>query len=98
MAIDGNTIAKDHPNIYHSRTPSANEWWCVDLGKEYPVYEVVYYNRKDCCWERAIGMTIQFLGGAANLLTVKDPVSGNATQSITIPSAALEQRFIISKP
>ena len=99
MAIDGNLSARPHPQMYHSpENTTKDEWWRVDLGKEYPVYEIVYYNRQDCCWDRAIGMAMQFRDDAGNFVSVKDPVSGNATQTITIPTAALEQRFTISKP
>jgi len=98
MAIDGNLSARHHPLEYHSATPAATEWWGVDLGREYPIYEIVYYNRNDCCSDRAIGMTIHFIDAAFGSVSVKDPVSGNATQTITIPSAALEQKFTISKP
>ena len=95
--IDGNVASRDWPYIYHSVTKSTNEWWSVDLGQEYPVYEITYYNRKDCCWYRAVDMTIQFKDGAGSLVTVKDS-NGNATQTLTIPSTALVQKFNIAKP
>jgi len=99
LAIDGNLSARPHPSMYHSPMNSTkDEWWSVDLGQEFSVYEIIFYNRKDCCSDRAIGMTMQFKDAAGNFVTVKDPVSGNATQTITISSAALEQKFSISKP
>lgn len=57
--IDGTLSARAYPSIYHSQTNEANQFWQLDLGKEYPVDKVVYYNRKDCCSDRANGMTIE---------------------------------------
>jgi len=58
-AIDGTLATRNHPSIYHSKTEEAGQFWQLDLGKEYPVDKVVYYNRKDCCSDRAKGMIIE---------------------------------------
>jgi hypothetical protein len=56
--IDGlSGTARAYPNIYHSAC-SANSWWQLDLGKDYPVTEIIYANRADCCSSRAIGTTM----------------------------------------
>ena len=56
-AIDGVQAARDYPNMYVSVHGIGK--WGLDLGKEYPVAQVIYYNRKDISTEwRANGMTI----------------------------------------
>lgn len=60
--IDGFLQARNHPNIYHSRLPSAGQFWELNLGKEYPVYQVDYYNRAGCCYDRS-DYTVTLLGG-----------------------------------
>lgn len=57
-AIDGVLSTKDYPNIYHSSNNTA-DYWLLDLGKEYDIEKIVYYNRRDCCSERANGMILQ---------------------------------------
>lgn len=97
-AIDGTASPRYHPEMYHSPADSTvNEWWSVDLGKEYPVYEIDYYNRNGCCPERAIGMKMQFKDNAGNFVDVKDS-NGNITNAIIIPSSALVQKFPILRP
>jgi hypothetical protein len=57
-AIDGVQAARNYPSIYHSQGRTTDGWG-LDLGKEYNVAQVIYYNRLDCCSDRAIGMTIR---------------------------------------
>ena len=57
-AIDGTLDNKNFPNIYHS-VCKKGDYWQLDLGKEYDVDEIVYYNRRDCCQTRASGMVVQ---------------------------------------
>jgi hypothetical protein len=52
-----------HPNIFHSARAHRDEYWTLDLGREYLVYQIVYYNRNGCCSERANGMKITFYNG-----------------------------------
>ena len=61
-AIDGVLQARVFPNIYHSNGTGSSEFWRLDLLQDYPVYKVVYYNRIDCCSQRAKGMTIILAG------------------------------------
>jgi hypothetical protein len=70
-AIDGITEARPYPNIYHS-VCSQGTFWELDLGQDYLVNEVIYYNRGDCCQTRAIGMKIQL---TANNGTVHQPIT-----------------------
>lgn len=57
-ANDGRLNTKDYPNIYTSACKKG-DYWQLDLGKEYDVDEIVYYNRRDCCQSRASGMVVQ---------------------------------------
>ena len=70
-AIDGTEDARTYPDIYHS-VCSEGTFWELDLGQDYPVTEVVYYNRKDCCQNRANGMKIQL---KANDGTLHEPMT-----------------------
>jgi len=38
---------------------SPDAFWKLDLGRDYPVTEIVYWNRGDCCAERAIGSKLK---------------------------------------
>jgi hypothetical protein len=59
-AVDGVLAARRHPNQFHNQC-RANEFWMVDLTKTYPIKRVEYYNRADCCWDRANGMLLELL-------------------------------------
>jgi hypothetical protein len=59
-AVDGDLRARSHPFQYHSNC-KINDFWMVDFGKTYPIKTVSYYNRTDCCNDRANGMVIELL-------------------------------------
>jgi hypothetical protein len=69
--IDGTQAARPYPEIYHS-VCSQGTFWELDLGQDYPVTEIVYYNRGDCCQSRAVGMNLQL---KANDGTVHQPIT-----------------------
>ena len=79
-AINGN---KNNSLGYHSATPSRDNYFEVDLGSAYPLTEIIYWNRGDCCSERAIGMKIQL---KANDGTVYQPfiLTGAMKQSLSV--------------
>ena len=59
-AIDGVQAARTFLSpgaCYHSA--GGNSFWRLDLGQVYNVVEIIYYNRLDCCADRAEGMTIK---------------------------------------
>ena len=63
-AIDGTAENRNHPNEYHSGrgpTTPADNYWDLDLKAEYDVDSLTYYNRNDCCSDRAQGMEISLL-------------------------------------
>ena len=55
--ILGTIETRDYPEIYHSIQPSNFGYWLLDLGKEFIVDQIVYYNRNGYV-DRAIGMAI----------------------------------------
>jgi len=57
--VDGTLAPKSHPGGWHSLTGNANEYFLLDLQKAYPIDKVVYYNRGDCCQNRANGMFLR---------------------------------------
>lgn len=59
-AVDGKLQSRAHPFEYHSLGRS-NDFWMVDLTREYPIKQIDYYNRADCCSQRAAGMIIELL-------------------------------------
>ena len=87
-AIDGVQAARSFISsrgaCYHS-TGGINNFWKLDLGQLYPVVEIIYYNRTDCCSERAKGMKIKLSTDGVNTLK---------TFKLT---GALEQKFNVSE-
>jgi hypothetical protein len=71
-AIDGRQAARPYPDIYHAVCSEGGTFWELDLGQDYPVTEIVYYNRGDCCQSRAVGMKLQL---KANNGTVHQPIT-----------------------
>lgn len=58
-AIDNNI---EGWNFFHStHPPKASDFWEIDLGKEYNLERIEYYNRPDCCQERIIGCSMYLL-------------------------------------
>jgi hypothetical protein len=100
IAIDGNIGNRNWPNCYASSTDNRSGWWKLDLGQEYPIYTVVYYNRGGCCPERANGMTMQFQKADGSVVSIKDLTSGQTTSGQTTNTLTLnenlKQTFIIT--
>ena len=97
-AIDGKLTNKNfggcsnttYNGMFHS-VYSAGDWWQVDLGASYSIASIVYYNRGDCCTERAIGNIIQGLDSQKNVvcsatMTTKDLVQMFQSTTNTITS------------
>jgi hypothetical protein len=59
-AIDGGAYPRSYPNIFHSQTADDNAYFKINLMKEVDITKIIYYNRADCCSERAYGMRVQF--------------------------------------
>lgn len=78
-AVDGNEVHRSYPDIHHAGKPN-NEFFLVDLGYEQNVSEVILYNRADCCQQRIIGATVQFLN--KDMHVIKEKQITNAGNSI----------------
>jgi putative heme-binding domain-containing protein len=64
-AIDGNTSGKyGDGGQTHTEVDTANPWWEVDLGAEFPIESIVIYNRTDGdAGKRLEGFTLRVLAG-----------------------------------
>jgi hypothetical protein len=98
IAIDGQLSSRPYPYGYHSASGSKDEWWRLDLGQEYSVYQVDYYNREGCCPWRAKGMTMEFQDKDGKGVPVKDPTTGVTTNTLVFKDDSAKQSFIISPP
>jgi hypothetical protein len=82
LPIDGNLKIRAYPNIYHSGFDGADVFWQLDLGQDYLVHEIVYYNATTG-QDRANGAKIIL---TSNNGTVYQPIvlSGGAIQPLKI--------------
>jgi len=96
-AIDGILSSRPWPSIYHSATVLKTEWWKLDLGKNYPIYQIDYYNRADLASWRAQGMLMQLFDNVGSPVTIKDPHTGANVTTFTFRSANAKQSFVITK-
>ena len=56
-ALDNNTNTSFHT----ANPPSLYDFWELDLGQEYNISHIEYYNRADCCQERIIGCSMNLM-------------------------------------
>jgi hypothetical protein len=82
-AIDGNLSNRAFPNIYHAPTTKTSEYWQLDLQQEYPVFQVVYYNRGDGYQASADGMSL-VLENAPRTQEVICTLNNNMIQTFNI--------------
>ena len=90
-AIDGTLEARNYPDIYHSQD-SPDAFWELDLGEETTIEKIVYYNRADCCNDRADAMIINLLDSNRNQVGDSITLSAASVQSWEIdpPSSSAE--------
>jgi len=86
--VDGDLTPHAHykggkPSEFHSRG-GQGYWWKVDLGKEYPVSKVVYYNRTDCCSSRSNGMKFQLIDNVGQIVYTSSGFNTNRIQTFNI--------------
>eukprot|EP01041_Mallomonas_annulata_P005931 gene5931-11965_t len=71
-AVDGILIPKyfDNCALYHAyySASSSNSFWRLDLGKDESIQRIVYYNRGDCCQNRAVGAILKAYDSSNNLV------------------------------
>lgn len=85
-ANDGTLEARNHPNIFHSKC-SAGDFWQVDLGQEYSVDSVVYYNRQDCCYDKSAGLLITLMDKNNAVVKTFTCVANDMVQTFQMPAA-----------
>ncbi len=82
-AIDGNLLARKYPDIYHS-ADKADVYWQLDLGKEYHIDRIEYYNRSDtCCFKRALNMKMILVNNKNQKVAVINSFTADPKQSFT---------------
>jgi putative heme-binding domain-containing protein len=74
--IDGNTSGSyGDRGQTHTEEMTANPWWEVDLGAEFPIDEVVVYNRTDGQLGRRLGnFTLTVLDAGRNVVSRKEGI------------------------
>jgi len=82
-AVDGDANPRSYPSIFHSNE-GAGGWWMVDLGANFNVRRVVYYNRRDCCSNRMNGGLLQLLN-AQSVVVAQRVMTENWIQSFSWP-------------
>jgi hypothetical protein len=58
-------------------TATASEAWVLDLLQEYPISKIVYYNRGDCCQDRAESMTLTLVSAANTVVWTGTPFTND---------------------
>lgn len=71
-AIDGNRSPSYSDNGQtHTQEGTANPWWQVDLGGEFPIDRIVIYNRNDGLSNRLDNFTLKVLNGENQMIWEK---------------------------
>ena len=60
MTVDGISTSSASEHLYHS-IGVISDWLQIDLTTNVQVSKVVFYNRRDCCQSRAIGVILQLI-------------------------------------
>jgi hypothetical protein len=81
IALDGTLSARIFPNIYLSANAN-NDWFKVDLGANYNVSSVTYYNRADCCTSRSQNARVILRSSSGGILAYST-LSSAAVQNLT---------------
>jgi hypothetical protein len=68
--VDGTLQARGFPYIYHSTGASGNDFWQVTLANPTDLTRIDYYNRADCCYERALSYMLTLYGAQGQSLAV----------------------------
>lgn len=83
MPIDGTLSVRDFPDIYHSAMPTNFGYWLLDLGEEFIVDQIVYYNRINN-EERANGMLINTYNNSFSVPLNQFVLNGDFIQTINL--------------
>jgi len=91
-AVNGQPGTRAHPNYWHA---TANlDWWEVDLGQEYPITKVVFYNRRECCSDRAQDALISLMDSRRNVVNTATLNSGPVQQFNFAPYAGVMRLYM----
>jgi hypothetical protein len=74
VAVNGDARVKSHDQgEYHDRCVGGpdDEFWQVDLGREYNVAKIVFYPRTDCCQMRQVAAPVILFNGASQIVCQK---------------------------
>lgn len=86
-AVDGQAKNRSHPGEFHAGgTNATTEYWMVDLGKTEEIAYVVYFNRADCCQQRARGMRVQLVD-ESNLVVKEKMLTGAMQETLMFANA-----------
>ena len=86
LAVDGVSAPRPFPSIYASGNEHAA--WAVDLGQEYTIDEIVFYNRSDGCGDRAAVMKMVLFDGTQNPVGDAYPFTSEQVQHFTFSSSS----------
>lgn len=64
--VDGPSEARVSPGIWEGAR--GQDWLEIDLGQEFSVAQIVYYNRLDCCQSRAENALVSLMDSNRNVL------------------------------
>ncbi len=78
-AFDGTYAAQPLNSLYHSEESAVTSFLLVDLGANFKIAQVDFYNRlaSDCCAERAIGSVVELLD-ANNVVLARRTITTSA--------------------
>jgi len=97
-AIDGNTDGNFNNNsVTHTDDNSTTEYWQVDLGDNYNISEIIFYNRTNCCSDR-ISNVFVFVADTAFPSNVNDLAGAQANADFTFQFANGESAASVSIP
>ena len=58
-AVDGNPSGIWNDNSVTHTYSDQGAWWKVDLEQSYDIFEIIIYNRADCCGDRLDGFSVE---------------------------------------
>ncbi len=85
ISTDGTLESRSFNNIYHDGTCEGNasgEFWMIQFDAPVYVTKVVYYNRQDCCQDRATNLIVELLDTNNNVVASKPLFSSAAMEEL----------------
>jgi hypothetical protein len=93
VAVNGDARAKSHgEGEYHDRCVAGpdDEFWQIDLGREYKVAKVIFYPRTDCCQMRQVAAPVILINNAQQVVCQKQLYSNTWPVSNIVQPQVLE--------